>query len=90
MLEAVRIPQGFLRRDRPGCAHGGGLESGVLLPGRGSPESAQISAHLPGVVDGVEGLGEVDAEGIGGGHGLQPGLDLDGAAAAGGLAGAPD
>jgi hypothetical protein len=45
---------------------------------------------VPGGVDGVEGLAEVVGQGVGSGDRLPPGLDLDGALAAGGLDEFPD
>jgi hypothetical protein len=60
---------------------------GPCSPRRGgrSPELAQVSAQLAGLVDGVEGLTEVLGKRVGGGDDVLAGLDLDGAVAAGSL-----
>ena len=55
-----------------------------------NPTSAKLVHTCAGLVDGVEGLAEVVGEGVGGGDDVLAGLDLNGAAAAGGLNEFPD
>jgi len=54
------------------------------------PSWLKLVHTVPGGVDGVEGLAEVVGQGVGSGDRLPPGLDLDGAVAAGGLDEFPD
>jgi hypothetical protein len=49
------------------------------------PSWLNLVRRLAGLVDRFEGLAQVAGEGVGGGDGVRPGLDLDGAVAAGGL-----
>jgi hypothetical protein len=49
------------------------------------PSWLNLVRRSAGVVDRAEGLAQVVGERVGGGDGVRPGLDLDGAVAAGGL-----
>jgi len=49
------------------------------------PSWLNLVCRLAGLADRMEGLAQVVGEGVGGGDGVRPGLDLDGAVAAGGL-----
>ena len=75
----------------PGAAGAPGAGVGCV---RSAPGAGEINAVLSwailvresaGAVEGAEGLAQVGGDGVGSGDGLPSGLDLDGAAAAGGL-----